>query len=282
MNNDSLYVDPTSEVTSIEESTFAGRLGYLVLDRSVEQIVALTAAQMAGSALVRAGTSDAIGFSSSNRRLSDHRMERRPADTMLTPVILENHIALSDVQLRNADGEPLMPTKWVRDLATMLGQTVLVHTSKDTPRQARVTTTHGHFIMPVDDNDNDVHFSRAIELHSLDGEVLTQAGDAGCLVTSLNGDALGIVICGLGDVSYAAPVARLIDELEDCSGITYQMIANAKEQRLIETENDQKSEDEQTDQPDDELERLLADHKNAGTLDKVNTATAERVKERMF
>lgn len=281
MRADQLFLDPTSRVISVEDEDFDGRLGFLILDRSVEQIVALTASQLASAGLVINESKQAAARASSNRKLSDYRMEKRPADTMLMPVILENTVGLSEVQLRDVDGEPIMPTNWVRDIATVLGETVLVHTSKEDPKLARVTTTNGHFIMPVDDG-NEVHFSNALELQSLDGTPVTEAGDAGCLVTSLSGDAIGIIICGMDDISYAAPIARLIDELEDCDGITHQMIENAKSLRAEQLAKTKTTPADEIFAVDEELEELLAEHRDAGTLDEVDPETAQRLKEGMF
>ena len=282
MSNDKPVVDPTSSVMSIDDDAFPGRLGYLLLDQSVEQVVALTAAQMAGSGLVSSTTQQRIGASSGNRKLQDHRIERRPADTMLMPVVLERGVALSSVQLRDLDGEPILPTKWVHDIPHLLGQIVLIHTSKETPKKARVLTTRGHFIMPVDYDDNEVHFDQAIELQSLDGGPLTQAGDAGCLVTTVSGDAIGIIICGMDDISYAAPIARMIDELEDCTGITSQMVANASEEETQPPEATGDSGESAPSEAYEQLEHLLAEYRDTDTLDEVDMETAERVKEGFF
>lgn len=280
--NDRLMVDPTSSVQSTDGGAFPGRLGYLLLDQSVEKLIALTASQLAGARLVSTSTGRKIGFSSSNRMLRDSRLERRPADTMLMPVILEEGIGLSPVQICDENGDPLLPTDWIRNTAGLLGQTVLIHTSKALPRLARVASTQGHFIMPVDRDDNEVHFNRAIELCGIGDEPLTKAGDAGCLVTTRSGEAIGVIICGVDEVSFAAPISRVIDELQDCTGITRDMIAN--DAITITEEQEASAADfgpvEGT--LDVELEAMLAEHLGADKLDEIDAKMAERMKDGGF
>jgi hypothetical protein len=94
--------------------------------------------------------------------------------------------------------------------ADFAGKPVLVHSGVGGPRLGRLVTISGYFEMPPPDTEETVVFENTLVIESLDGFPLARAGDAGAVVTTLDGDALGIVFGGDETAVYAAPLGGMI------------------------------------------------------------------------
>jgi hypothetical protein len=83
--------------------------------------------------------------------------------------------------------------------------------------------------MPAPETGEPTVFLDALELESLDHLPLTVKGDSGTVVTTTSGEVLGIVVCGIGHTSYAAPLANYIDGEANLTTLTPQIIREHNE-----------------------------------------------------
>ncbi|HEY0114545.1 MAG TPA: hypothetical protein VGB54_02380 [Allosphingosinicella sp.] len=206
-------MDELSHCTSIERQdgqALPGCLGLLLSDESSDDVVALTAGQVArGSDPVHAH-GYRIGICSHDVDRSFDGKARRPAWTLLEIVRLDKDVLLARPSTVLPEPKSFEKLSLPRDILDHLGEKVLVHGGSLAPREGLLRSIHALFRMPAPDDRKPTLFTDALLITSLDGEPLSREGDAGALVTSMHGDCLGIVVAGLDDTSFAAPMAPLL------------------------------------------------------------------------
>lgn len=189
-----------------------GRLGLLLSDESSDEVVALTAGQVARGAGAIFAHGSRIGVCSYDvdRRFDDEG--KRPAWTMLEIVRLDKTVLLAHPSANLLDHGPAGGLRLTADVAKHLGEVVLVHSGTLAARHGILRSLNAPFRMPAPNNEASTLFTGALMITSLDGKPLSQEGDAGALVASIDGDCLGIVVAGLDDSSYAAPIAPILTD----------------------------------------------------------------------
>ncbi len=187
-----------------------GCLGVILLDESSNEVVALTAGQVVRGAAAILADGQAIGTCSHDVDRRHDGQARRPTWSLLEMVRLDRDVSLArpSTVLGALPGPPVL--RMTGDISTHLGQSVLVHGHGPIPREGNLRSTHALFRMPAPDNGEPTVFLDAMMITSLDGRPLSVEGDAGALVTSLHGDCLGVIVAGLDDSSYAAPIPPLL------------------------------------------------------------------------
>jgi hypothetical protein len=188
----------------------AGRLGLVLYDSSNSTVVALTAAQVArGVAMLQHNGVDVAKPSADNDRSLRH-LPLRPAATMIEKITLLETARIEPTLLVLSAKRRRARLGLCVDAHKQMGRKVLIHTSRTRPVRGLLKSAYGHFLMVPPDAAEAVLFSEALAIESLDGKPLTRAGDAGAVVTTLAGEALGVIICGVGTTSFAAPVGAVI------------------------------------------------------------------------
>ncbi|WP_291076145.1 hypothetical protein [Hyphomonas sp.] len=201
---DDVFLHPAGIVKGSSEGDFEGRAGLLVFDVSVHDLVLVTAAQIGHTqGELRAG-GRIIAARSPNRFPEEMHGEVRAATEMLAILPVRSGIKL-------AGHQPWRPATHMGDSgaflpARYLGDHVEVHVGIDEARQATLSSTHARFRMPCPYTGEMTLFVDALELTAIDGEAVTRKGESGALVTTRNGVPIGIVVCGIGSLSFAAPL----------------------------------------------------------------------------
>jgi len=187
-----------------------GRLGLLLLDESSDNVVALTAGQVArgpGPIFAHGGR---IGVCSYDVDRSFDDKDRRPAWTLLEIVKLDKDVLLARPSKVLSKHRSPTELRLTRDLSAHLGEMVLVHSGTLAPREGLLRSLHALFRMPAPKGGESILFMDALMITSLDDEPLAGEGDAGALVTSKCGYCLGIVVAGIDGTSFAAPIEPLL------------------------------------------------------------------------
>jgi hypothetical protein len=218
-----LPIDLRTRISGEDPKAYQGRLGLLLYDRDTQAVIAIAAAQVAG-------WSPGLyidGVVVAERRDEDLPFEprsTRPASDMLWPLRVLPSFPLADTQIVDRSGKPVGGPKLMRDVDVFLGERVLIQTDARKPRVARLRSTSARFRMPPPGTRDSVLFYDAMEISPLDSEPVTKAGDAGAVVTTMDGHPIGTIICGTESESYAAPLGRFIDALGGTTMLTHEII----------------------------------------------------------
>ena len=203
-------VDCFSQLQGQARGRPAGRLGLLLYDNSNWSVVALTAAQVArGVKKLEHGGVDVAEPSADNDRSLRH-LPLRPAATMIEKIALLETTRIEPTPIALSAKRKRLRLGLCVEAHKQMGRKVLIHTSPTRPVRGFLKSVYGHFRMVPPDAGEAVLFSEALTIESLDGKPLTRAGDAGAVVTTLAGEALGVIICGVGTTSFAAPLSVAI------------------------------------------------------------------------
>jgi len=213
-------LSPRLKVSGDVAEPFEGRLGLLVYDQSVDQVVALTAGQLASGATQLYHDSGGVAVTSHNAFPLPEGAAETKAQTLIAPLVVYSGQLLSPTQLISASGRPHEKPQFHADMTAILGEEVLIQTSERSPLRAVLHSLNGQFLMPVGASSDLTFIDGALEMTSLDGSHLTSHGDAGAVVTTLRGDPIGIVVCGIEDTAFAAPLEGAIAALGDCAPVS--------------------------------------------------------------
>ena len=207
-----VVLDPRTSVFGNAAQASRGRLGLLLFDDDVQRVVALTAAQIAARSHELCIEEGMIVASGSGDDFTPQQSGSvRRADTMLRTLRLRLDAKLSEIQFVDVLGSSFGAPVLARDPYRLLGEKVLVQSSSARPGVGRLFSTSARFRMPAPETGEPTVFTGALELESLDDSPLSVKGDAGCVVTSMSGEVLGILVCGIGKTSYAAPLASYVE-----------------------------------------------------------------------
>lgn len=217
-------IDPRARICGSGANAFCGRVGLLVHDEDRQAIIAITAAQIAACSPQLYIDGIAVG-TRREEELPFAPQASRSADDMLWPVGLYGHFKLSEKQLLDRFGKSVREPKLIRKIDDWLGKRVLVQTTPNRPVVALLRSTSARFRMPPPGQLETAVFCDALEISPLGSEPVTQNGDAGAVVTTLDGDPIGTIICGTDSESYAAPLNRILDSLGGIRMLTARMIA---------------------------------------------------------
>jgi hypothetical protein len=202
----------------------AGRLGLLLYDNSNSNVIALTAAQVARGVEMLQHSGVNVAEPSADNDRSLRHLPLRPAETMIEKIALLESTRINATPIALSANRKRSRLGLCAELHKQMGRTVLIHTSPAKPARGLLKSVYGHFRMVPPDAAEAVLFSEALTIESLDGKPLTKAGDAGAVVTTLTGEALGIVICGIGTTCFAAPVRAAIPQNGSQAPITTQEV----------------------------------------------------------
>jgi hypothetical protein len=215
-------LSPRTTVRSDAQDAFEGRLGLLVYDTSVGNVIALTSAQLMHGATALFHDGIPIGRTSSNVFPNPKPARELAAYALIRPLLIRRTCKIAISQSQDEQGAAVRdPTL---DAVPRVGEEVLIQLDHDGPTRALLHSDNGHFFMPTAPGAELTFVSGALELSKADGEPATRAGDIGALVSNLKGHPLGIVICGVGGTSFAAPLAPAIAAVGDCAPLTDECI----------------------------------------------------------
>lgn len=203
---------PQIAVSTDDDDALFGRLGFVVLDDENPKFVAFTAAQIAPAEQTLFHEGVEVAYPSAMLIDEDLGKRIRHADSMILPKVISQSVRFSPEQIFSDEGRLLQLGPVVDEPYKYIGQKVLVHTSVDRPRLALFHSPDSYFEMPAYDTGEMTLFKDALELKSLDHQPVATNGDAGALVTFLDGRVLGIVICGINTTCFAAPLWRLLEK----------------------------------------------------------------------
>lgn len=206
---------PQLKVQSRQTGAPAGRLGFLIVDEESPHTVAFTAAQLSPKGERLYHGDKEIGVKSLAIEEREKGEPVRHADTMVLPLVLTNKVKFSPTPIVDLQGRPIELGNVVNETHRFIGQTVLVHTSIEKPREALFFSPNAYFKMPAYDTAELTLFKDALELRSFDGNPVATNGDAGALVTLTDGRVLGVVISGIGTRCFAAPLWKLLEGFGD-------------------------------------------------------------------
>jgi len=205
-----------------------GLLGLLVFDEQAFKFIAITAASVAGDGQLFEASGEAIGEVSGSRPDMYDEARLRPAWTLLTPVVLAQGVAIGEARLALLEERhyPILG----RTAGRLLGRPVLVHLPRRGPVEATLSSTSANFAMFVEDGSRaPVYFFDALDLSVEGGESSwARSGDAGALVTTRDGEVLGIVVSAARERIYAAPVEPLLRELGSCRLLSDEILAKSR------------------------------------------------------
>lgn len=201
-----------SVIRGNDDTAFWGRLGLLLFDEDNGGVVALCAAQIVRGHdhLVKNGS--AIGFESQEERFVDRAPRFRSTASMIEKVRLYDYIQIDQPPVNLGARLALREFAQPVDPWDHLGGHVLLHTAPLAPKLGYLRSVTGHFRMPPPGQDETVTFCDALVIEDRAGKPLTREGDAGAIVTTLDGNPLGIAICGIGKQSFAAPVRPILEQ----------------------------------------------------------------------
>lgn len=205
-------VDCFSRLEGKEPARPAGRLGLLLYDNANSSVVALTAAQVARNLATLQHDGVDIAKPSTDNDRSFRLLPLRPAATMIEKIALLETTRIKPTPVVLSAKRKRSRLGLCGDVHKQLGRRILIHTSPAKPVQGRLKSVYGHFRMIPPDAAEAVLFSDALTIESLDGKPLTRAGDAGAVVTTMAGEVLGVIICGVGTTSFAAPIRSVIPQ----------------------------------------------------------------------
>ncbi|MCW3848079.1 hypothetical protein OF829_12585 [Sphingomonas sp. LB-2] len=199
-----------TSVWRIEQPSAVGRLGLILIDDSAGDAIALTAAQITRGADLVIHKGGLVGACSTDNDRSWNHFDERPAWTMIEAVRIDHSAVLADPSVRLAGDRRTPGFGLCRDPHSLAGSRVLVHGGQSGPRLGILRSVRGLFRMPVQDFAEPVIFYDALVVNSLDAAPLSVEGDSGAAVTDLDGNAVGVVICGIGTTTYAAPIGAFL------------------------------------------------------------------------
>lgn len=203
----------------------AGRLGLMLYDSSDPGIVALTAAQVTFKSTSICHDGALVATSSAdNDRSDDRHRPSRPAATMIEKVVLDETARVAPTPVTLIAARKRGRFGLCADPRRFTGKSVLVHTRPGEPVKALLRSTYGLFRMPRPDGGETALFSDALTIESLDGKPVTNVGDAGAVVTTTAGDALGVIICGIGLTSFAAPIGPVLPRDGSLQPLSFEQI----------------------------------------------------------
>ena len=197
------------------DAGYAGLLGYLVLDAQTTSPVAFTALQIAPGEQPLQHDGFDVAKPSAMEIYEMIEGPVRPAASLIVPVRLSEDARLAEHQISKSDGSFLEVGPIVEDPFRVIGHTVLVHTSVDNPTRALLYSTDAFFKMADFNTGELILFSGALEIHSLDGRSVAKSGDAGALVTMMDGSILGTVVAGKDTTCFLAPLCEVLSEFGD-------------------------------------------------------------------
>lgn len=193
-----------------EGPSLVGRLGVLLFDESSDEILGITAGQVVRGQAPILANGYRIGVCSHDIDRRHDGESRRPAWSLLEMVKLDKDVLIarpSTVLGGQAGPDTLRMTD---DVWAHLGAPVLLLNGAPEPREGLLRSVHALFRMRAPASEEAVVFMDAMMITSLDGNPLSQEGDAGTLVTSVQGECLGVIVAGLADTSFAAPIPPLL------------------------------------------------------------------------
>jgi hypothetical protein len=201
-----------SVISGNGKTAFSGRLGLLLFDKDNGGVLALCAAQIVygHDHLVKDGS--VIGYESQEEPFVDHAPRFRSAASMIEKVRLEEFIQIDQPPVNLGGRLALREFAQPVDPWDHLGERVLLHTAPLAPQSCYLRSVTGHFRMPPPGEEEPVTFCDALVIEDRSGKPLTREGDAGAIITTLEGSPLGIVICGIGKQSFAAPVGPILEQ----------------------------------------------------------------------
>jgi hypothetical protein len=193
-----------------------GRVGLLMFDSSTNSIVTLTAGQIVRGTGKLKWAGGTLGCCSPD--LEHGLMEtEQPASNMVEMIKLDPRVAISRPGFTKQNSAE---RSWFSIGATVserVNETLLIHNAptfghrigQHPPSLATVKSPYAPFRMPIKGHNDSTLFQGAILLEAVHGSVLTREGDAGAIVSTLDGDVVGIIIAGRDNFSFAAPIAPI-------------------------------------------------------------------------
>ena len=225
MSNPDIRLAPRQQVKGAADSAFSGRLGLLVLDGDNSDLLAVTAAQVArGADLLSIDNTSVLVAEAADPVPPATNDTVLPVEAMLRTFRVDENFKLSDEQIDDIDGGRAASGGIVKQPYEQLGRRVLIQTGEEKPRVAQLKSVSGRFRMPAPETRKMTTFTDALEVVSLNGQPLTRKGDSGALVTTLAGDALGIIVCGIGSASFAAPLVSVLSRKKNILPLTDERI----------------------------------------------------------
>lgn len=198
-----------------------GAIGLIVLDTEASRLIAISAANVVDDECRTADGGIPVGTTSAV--VPDrHLRALRPAASLLTSVLINQDVEIADGTIA-IGAERVFPTL-NRSPGEAIGRPALVHLPGREPVHALVVSTNAKFAMRTPHSDTHAFYERALELFLAAGEERARRGDAGALVTTGDGEVIGIVVSARGSSTFAAPVAPLLRELRACVPLNQEII----------------------------------------------------------
>jgi len=110
-------------------------------------------------------------------------------------------------------GQPVDTPKIVSDTYALLGRKLWVTSKTSQPREARLVSPDARFKIAHPETGTPTVYEGAIEIRCADEGRFVKPDDAGSLVLSQNGDWIGLVVAGVGQIAMVAPLAPWIENL---------------------------------------------------------------------
>ena len=202
-----------SRVRTDSAAGFIGLLGYIVIDQESSEAIAITSITVASKELQLVDCETTISRPSVLNETTDVVQDERSVGTLLTFALLRQDLYLDEFRISDANGRALETTDVVDDLLQYSGDLVLIHTATSNPRVARMSSTRSSFKMPDYETSVMTLFTGAIELRSLNQAPLAKYGDGGAIVTTQDGQAIGVVVCAVGLLCFAAPIDTAMEQI---------------------------------------------------------------------
>lgn len=208
-----LFLAPDLIVKAGTEPDYRGRLGPILVEPDTAVVWALAPAKLAvagRSIAVADGAHRDRVISSGDARVTLTGAEKQDAVNLVAA------IPLDPIRLRPAvasrgrvERNPIVVT----DIWSLLESRLFVASADEDRTEADVISVDGRFRMINPASGSSTVFDNAIELESTSAEALVRKGDAGALVTTAEGDWVGIIVAGRGRNAFVAPLGPVVSRM---------------------------------------------------------------------